>query len=229
MDVKPVKKKSISEKIVAQLREMIDQGQLKPGDRLPPERHLAEMFAVSRTTVREGIKALAESGVLESRQGAGTFVSEIDPSKVSVIDSVLSGDHDMRDVFAVRKVLEPEIAALAAQKGSPADIYKLEAVLVEQEEAIQLGKSGSDYDQRFHQQLADASGNLVLREMVKALHDAFAVSRAEIVQSEERQRASLAAHKAIVEAVKNGHGMQAERAMRGHLDEVEKIIFDNQR
>ncbi|BCS90118.1 FadR/GntR family transcriptional regulator [Pseudodesulfovibrio sediminis] len=229
MDIKRVRKKSISEKIVAQLKEMIGQGQLKPGDRLPAERNLAEMFGVSRTTVREGIKALAESGVLESRQGAGTFVSEVDPSQVSVIESVLSGDHDMRDVFAVRKMLEPEIAALAAQKRSPAEIYKLEAILSEQEEAVRKGETGSDYDQRFHRMLADASGNLVLREMVKALHDAFAQSRSMIIQSEERQRASLAAHRAIVEAVKHGHGMQAERAMREHLDEVENIIFDNQK
>lgn len=229
MEVKPVTRQSISEKIVGQLRKMIDEGRLKPGDRLPAERALAEMFGVSRTTVREGIKCLAESGVLESRQGAGTFVSEVGSRKESAILSLLSGDHDMRDVFAVRKMLEPEIAALAAQKRTSTDLFHLESVLGEQEEAIRSGDTGSDYDERFHQLLAEASKNPVLLEMVRALHDSFAESRAEITQSDARKVASLEAHKSIVEAVRNRHGMQAERAMREHLDEVEDIIFGNQK
>lgn len=229
MEIQRVSKKSISEEIVVQIRKMIEQGDLRPGDRLPAERTMAEMFGVSRTTVREGIKVLAESGVLESRQGAGTFVSRVTERKVTLIDAVLSGEPDLRHVFEVRMMLEPEIAALAARKRMPDDITRLEMVLAEQKKAIRSGGSGSDFDLRFHQLLAEASGNTVLKEMVSALHEGFARSRSDEVQSPERQEASLAAHRAIVEAVKNGHGMQAERAMRDHLDEVERIIFGNQR
>ncbi|HKI80155.1 MAG TPA: FadR/GntR family transcriptional regulator [Pseudodesulfovibrio sp.] len=231
MEAKPVVRKYISDEIVNQIREMIDHGRLKPGDRLPAERKLAEQFGVSRTTVREGIKILSESGLLASRQGAGTFVSR--PDDVArgglLIDAILAGNHDLQDVFEVRKMLEPEIAALAARSGSPDAKTRLEAILMEQEQAINSGDSGAGIDQRFHQALAEASGNPVLREMVSALHEGFSRSRAEEVQSPQRQKASLAAHRAIVEAVRNGHAMQAERAMREHLDEVERIIFDNQR
>lgn len=227
MDIKRVSRKSISEDIVLQIRNMIDSGELHPGDRLPAERSLAEMFGVSRTTVREAIKVLAESGVLESRQGAGTFVTEVQAKSHTLIESILGGEHDLYQIFEVRKMLEPEIAALAAQNGSPKDINRLEAVLIEQEEAIRQGRTGADHDQRFHQVLAETSGNLVLRELVTALHDGFALSRGETVQSPERQKASLKAHRAIVDAVKNGHVLQAERAMREHLDEVENIIFTN--
>ena len=231
MEAKTVNRKSISEEIVLQIRGMIDKGQLQPGDRLPAERKLAELFGVSRTTVREGIKILAESGLLESRQGAGTFVSQGDSGarEGSLIEAVLSGEFDLQDVFEVRKMLEPEIAALAARNGSPDAKTRLEAILMEQEQAIRNGGSGSGFDQQFHQALADASGNPVLREMVCALHEGFARSRADGVQSYQRQEASLAAHRAIVEAVRNGHAMQAERAMREHLEEVERIIFHNQR
>jgi GntR family transcriptional repressor for pyruvate dehydrogenase complex len=231
MEARPVSRKCISDEIVNQIREMIDHGRLQPGDRLPAERKLAEQFGVSRTTVREGIKILSESGLLTSRQGAGTFVSRPDDGARggSLIDAVLAGNHDLQDVFEVRKMLEPEIAALAARNGSPDAKTRLEAILMEQEQAIDSGESGGNIDHRFHQALAEASGNPVLREMVAALHEEFSRSRSEEVQSPQRQKASLAAHRAIVEAVRNGHAMQAERAMREHLDEVERIIFDNQR
>jgi GntR family transcriptional repressor for pyruvate dehydrogenase complex len=231
MEARPVSRKCISDEIVNQIREMIDHGRLQPGDRLPAERKLAEQFGVSRTTVREGIKILSESGLLTSRQGAGTFVSRPDDGARggSLIDAVLAGNHDLQDVFEVRKMLEPEIAALAARNGSPDAKTRLEAILMEQEQAIDSGESGGNIDHRFHQALAEASGNPVLREMVAALHEGFSRSRSEEVQSPQRQKASLAAHRAIVEAVRNGHAMQAERAMREHLDEVERIIFDNQR
>ncbi|WP_319542640.1 FadR/GntR family transcriptional regulator [uncultured Pseudodesulfovibrio sp.] len=225
MEVKPVNKKSISEEIVKQIKQMIGHGTLMPGDRLPAERKLAEEFGVSRTSVREGIKILAESGVLESRQGSGTFVSESREDDGTLFDVVLSGQHDLRDVFEVRKMLEPEIAALAAVNGSPDQLTRLEDVLINQEHAVRRGDSGAGYDHAFHQLLAEASGNPVLKEMVMVLHEGFAKSRAEEVQSPERQQASIRAHRAIVEAVKNGRAMQAERAMREHLASTESIVF----
>lgn len=232
MEVQRIGKKPISEEIAAQIRRLIAEGRLSPGDRLPAERVMAEMFGVSRTTVREGLKSLTETGLLESRQGAGTFVRRVDdvaPQGGSLIDAILAGDYRLADVFEVRKMLEPEIAAIASGKAQPDDITRLEAILYRQEEAIKKGKSGAELDHRFHQLLADIAGNTVLRELVSALHDALAKSRAEGVQSPERQKASVASHWAIVAALKNGHGMQAERAMREHLDEVEKIIFGNQK
>jgi len=227
MDVRPVTRKGIYEDIVLQIRAMIDRGELKPGDRLLSERRLAEMFSVSRNTVREAIKALSENGLLESRQGAGTFVREADGENLAntFAGAILRGQPGVRDIFEVRKLMEPEIAALAARNASPNDIVRFEAVLAEQEAAVEAGRSGRSSDQRFHELLAEASGNAVLREMVGALHDDLTESRSRGLQSMERQKASLVAHRAIVEAVKNGHVMQAEKAMREHLDEIEAIVF----
>ncbi len=227
MDVKPVGRKSIYEDIVLQIKKMLETGELAPGDKLPPERSLAEMFAVSRNSVREAIKALAEQDVLESRQGAGTFVREQSTGGMLPDFSRIVTDEGalVRDVFEVRKLLEPEIAAMAAKNASPGEVTRLEAALVEQEVALREGRIAGTHDQRFHKLLAEASGNDVLRAMVTALHDDFTESRADELQSEERQQASLAAHRAIVEAVRDGYVMQAEKAMREHLEEIESIVF----
>ena len=228
MEVKPVSKRSVSEEIVRQIKEMIGQGTLRPGDRLPAERALAEKFGVSRTTVREAIKVLAETGNLESRQGAGTFVREIVRPDSVVADMFSRSKPDVRDVFETRKMIEPEIAAIASGNALPDDIDRLEAILHEQEAAINAGRSGADCDQQFHELLAEMSGNQLLRELVSVLHDGLTETRAEDFQSKERQKASLVAHWAIVVAIKQGHGMQAERAMRDHLEEVERIVFSNE-
>ncbi len=227
MNIKPVSRKTMYEGIVLQIRAMIERGELAPGDKLPPERRLAEMFSVSRNTVREAIKALAEKGVLESRQGAGTFVCAPDSGDfvTSFAESVLRNQPDLRDIFEVRKLIEPEIAALAARNISPGDVTWLENVLQEQEAAYEEGVFGGNLDQLFHEILAEASGNRVLRAVVVALHDDLYESRSLGLQSRERQKASLVAHKAIVEAVREGRVMQAEKAMRDHLEQVEKIVF----
>lgn len=231
MDVKPVSRKSIYEDIVIQIRGMIDRNELAVGDKLPPERRLAEMFSVSRNTVREAIRALAEQGLVESRQGAGTFVS--DPGEepgdfaTTFAGAILRGEPALKEIFEVRKLMEPEIAGLAARNASPGDITILEAILADQERAVTQGESGGAYDQQLHAALAEASGNSVMRALVKALHDELYESRVPGLQSSARQKASLKAHRAIVQAVKNGHIIQAEKAMREHLEEVESIVFTN--
>ncbi len=229
MDMKPVHRKSVYEDIVLQIRSMIEEGTLTPGDKLPPERSLAEMLSVSRNTVREAIKVLAQQEILESRQGAGTFVREVveGNDRAGFTDFFAGEKPDIRDVFEVRKLIEPEIAALAARHASIGDVAQLETVLAEQERAVRSGEYGSVHDQRLHGLLAKASGNAVLQAMISVLHEDLTASRSDELQSAERQKASLAAHRAIVEAVKNGHVMQAERAMRAHLDELEAIVFSN--
>ena len=229
MDVKPVSRKSVYEDIVSQIRAMIDRGELAVGDKLPPERRLAEMFSVSRNTVREAIRALAEQGLVESRQGAGTFVSQADHGRDfadTFAGAILRGQPELREIFEIRKIMEPEIAGMAARNASPGDITRLEALLAEQERAVSRGESAGRHDIELHTALAEASGNSVMRAMVRTLHDELYESRVVGLQSPARQQASLAAHRAIVQAVRHGHVLQAEKAMREHLEEVEAIVFN---
>jgi len=228
MEVKPVNRKSVYEDIVAQIRDMIDRGELAVGDKLPPERRLAELFSVSRNTVREAIRSLAEQGLVESRQGAGTFVSHADSRDFATTfaGAILRGQPELREIFEIRKIVEPEIAGMAARNASPGDITRMEAILADQERAVVKGESTSRHDLELHATLAEASGNSVMRAMVRTLHDELYESRVAGLQSPSRQQASLAAHKAIVQAVKHGHVLQAEKAMREHLEEVSTIVFN---
>lgn len=226
MKIRSVQRNAVSEEVVTQIRAMIDAGGMQPGSRLPAERKLAELFKASRASVREGIRVLAESGLLESRQGAGTFVRE--RPEAPLIGAVLSGNYSLEDVFAVRMMLEPEIAALAARNGTAQAKANLETLLTSQEQAQPDSACWGDFDHKFHHALAEASGNPVLLEMVSALHEGFARSRDESVQSPRRQQASLAAHRNIVDAILQGNADQAESAMREHLQDVRRIIFSRQ-
>lgn len=228
MDVQPVGRQSIYEEIVLQIRGMIDRGDLAVGDKLPPERKLAALFGVSRNTVREAIKALAEQGVIESRQGAGNYIQAVKEGETAPVNPFsLHEGASLRDIFEVRKLVEPEIAALAARNGSPEALTRLDATLADQEEALRNGQLSGTHDQDFHRLVAEASGNNVFHAIVDSLHDKFMVSRGPSVQSKERQIASLAAHREIVEAIKNGHVMLAEKRMRDHLEEIETIVFSD--
>lgn len=227
MKTRAVQRKAVSEDVVAHIRAMIENGAMQPGDRLPAERKLAEQLQASRASVREGIRILAESGLLESRQGAGTFVRE--RPGATLIGAVLSGTYSLQDVFAVRVMLEPEIAALAARNGTPEAKAHLESLLASQDQAAQGSGAWGDFDHRFHHALAEASGNPVLLEMVLALHEGFARSRDASVQSPLRQQASLAAHRSIVDAIRQGDAARAERAMREHLEDVKGIIFSGEK
>src|SRR6218665_3297557 len=125
---------SVAAEVAEKIRRMIDEGQMLPGERLPAERKLAGLFNVSRASVREGIKLLAESGRLLSRQGSGTYVRErcAENSGRTLVQTVLNGGYSLQDVIAVRLLLELEIAALAARNGGAAVAARLEAVLAEQ-------------------------------------------------------------------------------------------------
>ncbi|MGX7950494.1 FadR/GntR family transcriptional regulator [Oleidesulfovibrio alaskensis] len=217
---------SVAAEVAEKIRRMIDEGQMLPGERLPAERKLAGLFNVSRASVREGIKLLAESGRLLSRQGSGTYVRErcAENSGRTLVQTVLNGGYSLQDVIAVRLLLEPEIAALAARNGGAAVAARLEAVLAEQESAIGSKDYSGSADVLFHQILAEAAANPVLLEMAAALYEGFAKSREDGVQSFERQQASLKAHREIVAAVRAGDSRKAERAMHSHLTDVARRI-----
>ena len=118
VDFAVIKQKRVYEDIVGQVQALIQEGVLKPGDRLPPERELAERLRVSRSSLREAIRALELRGLVVSRPGAGTFVStESVETILSVIAASINGSGGyLSDIFEVRHLLEPKIAALAAER-----------------------------------------------------------------------------------------------------------------
>ena len=217
-------RRPVADHIARRLAELFESGELKSGDRLPPERRLAEVFGVSRGSVREAIRALAEAGVLESRAGSGTFVvaGRQEELTATLIAFIGDGRRKLREIIEVRLIIEPEIARLAAQHAAPADVAQLRLLLACQRREIATGGSGRDEDSAFHATLARISGNSVLFELVEGIADIIAESRADYLQSEERRMASLTAHEHILAAVESGDGDAARRAMADHLRRLEQ-------
>jgi GntR family transcriptional repressor for pyruvate dehydrogenase complex len=226
---KPIKKTRIYEKIVDEIKELITQGSLKWGDQLPTERELSETFKVSRTCVREAFRILESQGFLESRPGNGTYVSNnaID-SLVQPLASFILKEKDYQiELFEMRRLLESQLAYLAAKRATPENITNMEKILKRQEEQIANGETGLDSDSDFHHALAEATNNRIFLHIINTNIDFFAESRESYLLGEERAKKSLPRHKKIFSAIKKGDGELAAEAMREHIEDVEKTLVDN--
>ena len=224
--VEPKVGRRLYESIVQQLDVLIRQGELEHGARLPSERAMAERFKVSRSSVREAIRSLELQGLVVTKRGSGTFINTQDlESVVALLASTLSsgpGAMDtLDDIFEMRHVLEPQIAAMAALRASPEEIARLAEILEEQERQIAKGETGVDADTAYHFALATATHNAALVKVVSAVEDILSRSRNQTLQTPGRPSLSLASHRRILESIKAGDSEEARRAMDHHLTVVE--------
>jgi GntR family transcriptional repressor for pyruvate dehydrogenase complex len=225
--LKAVRKKRAYEDIVKQIRHLVEKGRLKRGDQLPTERDLSETFKVSRATVREAIFSLETMKLVDRRQGDGTYViASSEEALVQPLAATLFHEKDdLIDIFFLRKIIEPEVAQLAAENTTPEEINELEEVLREQEEEVVKGKDPIQADSEFHHQLARMARNRVLERLLLALLDLLSKTREKYLQTEERKQKSIQGHREILMAVKNGNIKGAQQAMHRHLQNVEDILL----
>ena len=225
---KPIKKTRIYEKIVDEIKDLIDQGSLKWGDQLPAERELSETFKVSRTCVREAFRILESQGFLESRPGNGTYVADntID-SLIQPLAAFILKEKDYQiELFEMRRLLESQLAYLAADRATPENMAKMEEILRRQAEQIAKGETGLDADSDFHHALAEATNNRILLHVMNTTMEFLAESRESYLLGEERAKKSLAHHKKIFSAIKKRDGVRAAKAMCEHIEDVEKTLVD---
>lgn len=226
MDLKAVKKTRVYEDIVAQVRDLISDGKLRSGDQLPSERELSEMFQVSRASVREAIRALESMGFIEIRQGEGTYIaSSVETLLASVASALLQQRDPVLQVFEARKILEPAIAALAAQRATAEEVAELEGILEEQTRQISAGETGVVADTRFHSALAVAARNEVLLRLNEAIVDNLRETRERSLQTKGRPPRSLAGHREILEAIQRKDAEKAREAMLKHLETIEHNVL----
>src|SRR5262245_13079486 len=222
----PSKKTRIYETIVAQLGQLIQAGKLRPGERLPPERELAARLQVSRASVREALRSLELQGLLSSRQGSGTFIAAVSQEELlRAFVHLAEEGQTLRDIFELRFLLEPPIAALAARRATPQDITRLEATLKEQERQVQQGQSGVEADVAFHAMLAEVTHNAALLRLGAALMEVLAPSRDTHLQTPERSRLSLLSHRRLLEAIQARSATRARKAMEEHVVHVDRVLF----
>lgn len=229
-DVEPIKSTRIYEEIVRQIKTLVQEGKLKSGDRLPPERDLAERFKVSRTSVREAFRALESMGLIEIRPGEGTFVREI--SVESLIEPlalvILTQREAVGELFEARRLLEPAIAGLAASRATPDEIHEMERILEEQAKEVAAGRTGLAQDAAFHAAIAASARNRAITRLVHALMDLLTQSREESLQIPGRPTRSHQDHRRILGAIRRRDAASAQRAMLDHLVAVEALLSGRQ-
>jgi GntR family transcriptional repressor for pyruvate dehydrogenase complex len=226
-EFKVVRKARLYEQVAKQIHRLIVDGVLKPGDRLPPERELAEKFGIGRSSIRDAIRILEVMGILEPRQGLGTVVR--DPSAESLVvplSSVLLRKRGLvAELLDVRRMIEPALAARAAANATPEDIARMEEILFRQEAKIRRGEPAVEEDSQFHYTLAVVAGNTVVLRVLDVLMDLLRESRARSLQVRGRPERSFAGHRRILRAIKRRDGAAAQAAVRQHLKEIEEIVM----
>jgi DNA-binding FadR family transcriptional regulator len=224
---KPIKKAKVYEEIVAKIKDMVEKGRFKSGDQLPVERELAEVFRVSRSSVREALRSLESQGFIESRQGDGTYIaSQPVESLVSPLASViLTEKDDQMDLFEMRRMIEPDLAYLAAERATEEEIAMMEKVLALQEEQIARGEFGTDVDRNFHYIMVRAAKNKAILRITDNIIDLLAESREQYLQVEGRPQKSILRHREVLEAIRARDPERAERCMLEHLVDIETSLF----
>lgn len=228
MVFKPIKPKKVSAQIAEQIRSSILAGEFAPGDKLPPERELAEMFGVSRPSVREAINVLAAAGLVMSYQGGGTVVMSLveAPSGNPLTELIRSQNERALDVIEVRKGMESWTAFYAAQRALPDDIRKLGDIIAGMERNLEGYSPSEDLDANFHIVIARATHNVVWLHLMQTIFDAMkefqqSVWRAVYLTSEDH-RLLYRHHLRIFESIRARDAEAARQAMLDHLTFAEQ-------
>jgi GntR family transcriptional regulator, transcriptional repressor for pyruvate dehydrogenase complex len=221
--------RALSEKIIAQISDALVAGELKPGDRLPPERELAEQFGVSRTVIRDAVKTLAGRGILHVKHGAGIFVTTSEENAIERLGALsdilpLQGVR-LRDLFEIRKVLEAEGAEWAARRRNDYHLERLRGILEDAHRNSENLEVLSERDAQFHVAIAEASQNLVLVRVMLTLLDLLAQSRRESLSIPGRAKLSLKDHERILEEIEAQRHEGARETMLEHLTSVESAVL----
>ncbi|RSL15814.1 GntR family transcriptional regulator [Edaphobacter aggregans] len=205
--------------VVEHVRALIAKGEVKPGDRLPPERELARELKISRSSLRAGIGFLSAMGVLKSRHGAGTFVSSGPPALDSSSLSVLGALHGFLpwQMFEARLVLESNVAALAAERATDEHIAELAEEVAEMYAALDDPQEYLIHDVRFHRTIARAAGNPILGALMETITANLYGYRSKTVQNAQDLKESAEMHREIYRAIRSHNPAQARQTMEQHL------------
>jgi GntR family transcriptional repressor for pyruvate dehydrogenase complex len=212
---------NISQEVVSRLRDMIHRGEIKAGDKLPPERDLAKLLNVSRPTLRAGIRSLVAIGVLQSKQGAGTFVvnnegpPSLDGNQLKLLASLRG--FTSTEMFEARLALEMAVAGLAAERASSEHLASLAEELAGIFASMDDPEQFLIHDMNFHQLVAAASGNRILTSLMNMVATILYDVRSKTVKRARDLKESAEMHRVIYRAIRDRKVEDARNAMREHL------------
>ena len=220
--------KKVSDIVAEKIEDWIRSGNVQPGEKLPSVRELCDMFDVGRSAVRDALTTLKGRGLVTVKQGEGTFVCHLDTSQL-LPDILLVTDRDIHQLYQVRKILEVGIVEMAAQHATKEQRATMKSALEELAQAKTL--KGWEADYRFHQAIAEASGNHILLELMETVSSTIKKGIMDchrIILSDPTLQKEIAdQHIAIYEAIEAGDSVSAREAMYSHLIDVEKLLRRN--
>ncbi|HEY3399307.1 MAG TPA: FadR/GntR family transcriptional regulator [Geothrix sp.] len=226
MEFTPIKTKRLYEEIVEQIKQLITDGKLKPGDKLLAERDLAERFQVSRASVREAIRTLEMLGIIDIRPGEGTFVrsTETDDIIRPLAMFLAVERNSLLDMFEMRRIFETANAGLAAERATLEELDQIGFMLTSMQERlnVQDSEKGEEYDAAFHYAVAEATHNSLLTKLFKTVSEEFAkansVARRQLYHDNvENAQKIIDQHSEIFAAIRSRSPQAASEAMLAHL------------
>ncbi|MEV6419373.1 FadR/GntR family transcriptional regulator [Streptomyces sp. NPDC051662] len=220
--LRPMARPRLYEQVLDRLRSYVSEGDLGVGDRLPPERELAQRLGVSRASVKQAIVVLEVQGLVEVRHGGGTYLTRagLDPEPV---ERLVERKRRLPDVLEAREALETKLAELAAERRTDLDLAALHDALHQMSDEIEAGGYGVEGDRLFHTAVTAAAHSGLLAEFMRSITEQIAESRNESLRQPGRPKRSLAQHRAILDAIESGRGKAAAAAMRRHVRTVAKV------
>src|SRR5215470_11595581 len=217
--IQPVRSSQNTEQVVARVSDLIKREELKPGDRLPPERELARQLGISRPSLRAGLGSLISMGVLKSRQGAGTFIAggppvlDAEPLRLLAALHGFSFDH----MFETRSILEVGAAGLAAERATGEQLATMSEQIADMFAALKDPQQFLVHDVAFHRAVAAASGNPTLATLVEMVSAILYERRRETIERAHDFNEALELHRKIYRAIRSRKPEEAREAMREHI------------
>lgn len=225
LDQRPAGKEDITGRLICIFKQMISEGSLVPGERLPPERELAEQFRVSRSSLRQALKVLDIMGVISQRVGDGTYLNAGAPTilEVSMEFLILLDGISFAELMEARVIVEPELAARAAARATPQDVEDLaqaQTLMVQHQDDIE---QFVQHDIEFHQTIYRIAGNRVLGMVFTVLHQSIHDLMASAAPRVD-PATPISFHEKILQAIRTGDAEAARLEMCGHLNSVSAIV-----
>jgi GntR family transcriptional regulator, transcriptional repressor for pyruvate dehydrogenase complex len=225
----PLSKTRLFENIVRQIQEQIKAGDLKPGDKLPPERELAEMFNVSRNSLREALRTLEIMNCVQIKSGEGVFIKEIriDELFEPIIDAISFDKQLLLDLLDVRELFEVETARRAALYGTEDDFRRIREAVELTEKEIKSKGIGLSGDSSFHYAIAAATHNRAFMMIFNLITEALMKNMEATLTIPGQPHRTLSDHKKIYEAIANRHADLAAHLMQEHIQKARKNMENN--
>src|SRR5215470_5443814 len=224
--IQPVRSSQNTEQVVARVYELIKRDDLKPGDRLPPERELAKQLGISRPSLRSGLSSLISMGVLQSRQGAGTFIVDGPPALDSEPLRLLAELHGFSydHMFETRSFLEVGAAGLAAERATGEQLATMAEEITEMFAAIKDPQLFLVHDVAFHRAVASASGNPTLATLVEMVSAILYERRRDTIERAHDFNEALELHRRVYRAIRSRNAEEAREAMREHIVRAQRAF-----